>query len=90
MASFIEQLRPDELIITSQMFDHRARLRSYEIVAALRAAGVTARAYEQLGVYGIDADLPSPTTPELRRVLQSRGIALPADGVLQIEIRAPR
>ena len=37
MASFIERVQPDELIITSQMFDHRARLRSYEIVAALRA-----------------------------------------------------
>ena len=38
MASFIEQVQPDELIITSQMFDHQARLRSYEIVAAVRAA----------------------------------------------------
>jgi luciferase family oxidoreductase group 1 len=38
MASFIEQLRPDELIITSQMFDHPARLHSYEIVAAVHAA----------------------------------------------------
>jgi luciferase family oxidoreductase group 1 len=37
MASFIERVQPDELIITSQMFDHRARLRSYEIVAALHA-----------------------------------------------------
>ncbi|WP_448507155.1 LLM class flavin-dependent oxidoreductase [Immundisolibacter sp.] len=39
MASFIERVQPDELIITSQMFDHQARLRSYEIVAAVRAAG---------------------------------------------------
>ncbi|MBC7163339.1 MAG: LLM class flavin-dependent oxidoreductase [Immundisolibacter sp.] len=38
MASFIEQVRPDELIITSQMFDHPARLHSYEIVAAVHAA----------------------------------------------------
>nr|ART40280.1 K559 [uncultured bacterium] len=38
MASFIERVQPDELIITSQMFDHRARLHSYEIVAAVRAA----------------------------------------------------
>nr|ART37412.1 E129 [uncultured bacterium] len=38
MASFIEQVQPDELIITSQMFDHPARLHSYEIVAAVHAA----------------------------------------------------
>ena len=38
MASFIEQVRPDELIIASQIFDHRARLHSYEIVAAVHAA----------------------------------------------------
>ncbi len=38
MASFIEQVQPDELIITSQMFDHPARLHSYEIVAAVQAA----------------------------------------------------
>ena len=38
MASFIERVQPDELIITSQMFDHPARLHSYEIVATVRAA----------------------------------------------------
>jgi len=38
MTSFIERVHPDELIITSQTFDHRARLRCYEIVAAVRAA----------------------------------------------------
>ena len=37
MASFIDRVQPDELIITSQIFDHRARLHSYEIVAALHA-----------------------------------------------------
>ncbi len=37
MASFIDRVQPDELIITSQMFDHPARLHSYEIVAALHA-----------------------------------------------------
>jgi luciferase family oxidoreductase group 1 len=38
IATFIESMQPDELIITSQMFDHAARLRSYEIVAAVHAA----------------------------------------------------
>ena len=33
---FIEQTGADELMITSQIFDHAARLRSYEITAELR------------------------------------------------------
>jgi luciferase family oxidoreductase group 1 len=33
---FIERTGADELIITSQIFDHEARLRSYEIVAGLK------------------------------------------------------
>ena len=34
--AFIEQTAADELMITSQIFDHSARLRSYEITADLR------------------------------------------------------
>ena len=34
--AFIELTGADELMITSQVFNHSARLRSYEIVAALR------------------------------------------------------
>jgi len=37
MTAFIERTRPDELMLTSQIFDHSARLHSYEIVAGLRA-----------------------------------------------------
>jgi len=33
VASFIERMRPDELMITAQIFDHSARLHSYEIAA---------------------------------------------------------
>jgi luciferase family oxidoreductase group 1 len=36
LATFIERTRPDELMITAQMFDHSARLRSYEIAADIR------------------------------------------------------
>jgi luciferase family oxidoreductase group 1 len=36
IAAFIERTGADELMITSQVFDHAARLRSYEIVASLR------------------------------------------------------
>jgi alkanesulfonate monooxygenase SsuD/methylene tetrahydromethanopterin reductase-like flavin-dependent oxidoreductase (luciferase family) len=33
---FIDQTQADELMITSQVYDHAARLRSYEITAELR------------------------------------------------------
>ena len=33
--AFIAQHRPDELMVTGQIFDHAARLRSYEILSAL-------------------------------------------------------
>jgi luciferase family oxidoreductase group 1 len=36
LQAFIEQTGADELMITSQIFDHAARLRSYEITAELR------------------------------------------------------
>lgn len=35
LRSFIEQTKADELIITSQIFDHSARLRSYEITSEI-------------------------------------------------------
>ena len=36
LAAFIERTRPDELIIASQIYDHAAQLRSYEITAEVR------------------------------------------------------
>ncbi|HWJ34207.1 MAG TPA: LLM class flavin-dependent oxidoreductase [Steroidobacteraceae bacterium] len=36
LAAFIARTKPDELMITSQIFDHSARLRSYEIAADIR------------------------------------------------------
>ena len=38
LQAFIDRTRPDELMITSQMYDHAARLRSYEIAAEVRDA----------------------------------------------------
>jgi luciferase family oxidoreductase group 1 len=35
LESFIDQTRPNEIIIASQIFDHAARLRSYELVSRL-------------------------------------------------------
>ncbi len=36
LAAFVARTQPDELMITTQMFDHSARLRSYEIAADIR------------------------------------------------------
>jgi luciferase family oxidoreductase group 1 len=38
--AFIERTGADELLITSQIFDHAARLRSYEITASVRQAAM--------------------------------------------------
>jgi luciferase family oxidoreductase group 1 len=38
LAAFIERTRPDELMITAMIFDHAARVRSYEIAAEIRSA----------------------------------------------------
>ena len=60
-----------------------------QILQELRAAGVTATGYEQLGVEGIDADLPKPVPPRVRDVLTRHHLSVPSDGVLKIEITAP-
>ncbi|MBX3499017.1 MAG: LLM class flavin-dependent oxidoreductase [Alphaproteobacteria bacterium] len=44
LAAFIEETGVDEVMIASQIFDHRARLRSYEIVAGLREGMAAERA----------------------------------------------
>lgn len=38
MGDFIDRYRPDELMIASQTYDHRARLRAYEIAGDVRTA----------------------------------------------------
>jgi luciferase family oxidoreductase group 1 len=38
LTGFIADTRADEIMVTTQMFDHAARLRSFEIVAAVRDA----------------------------------------------------
>ncbi|MEO5795023.1 MAG: LLM class flavin-dependent oxidoreductase [Rhodoferax sp.] len=42
LQAFIEKTGADELMLTSQIFDHSARLRSYEIAAEVREEAVTA------------------------------------------------
>ncbi|UOQ95667.1 LLM class flavin-dependent oxidoreductase [Halobacillus shinanisalinarum] len=39
LQAFIEETQADELMITSQIYDHKKRLRSYEIVAEIKAEG---------------------------------------------------
>lgn len=49
LRSFIERTNVDELMITAQIYDHTARLRSYEIVAAARDALAQASAVQPAG-----------------------------------------
>jgi hypothetical protein len=60
-----------------------------QILDELRAAGVAATGYGQLGVEGIDASLPKPLPPQVRAVLARRHLTVPSNGVLRIEITAP-
>lgn len=59
-----------------------------QIAADLRAAGAEPNAYEQLGINGIDADLPHTLSPELRAALDRHRIPAPANGNLRIQITA--
>jgi hypothetical protein len=58
-------------------------------VDELRAAGVQAEGYEQLGVNGVDAELPRPVPVEVRAVLERHHIPVPTDGALRVQIHAP-
>jgi hypothetical protein len=79
-----EVMRGSEPVILHA--DDPAELKQ-RLLADLREAGVQAIGYEALGAQGIDADLPLPVSPAVRRVLSSQQIPTPEDGVLRIEIR---
>ena len=59
------------------------------LLAELRAAGGQATGCERLGVQCIDADIALPPTDAMSALLARYGIALPADGILVIEIVVP-
>jgi hypothetical protein len=61
-----------------------------QIVAELSAVGVQANGYAQLGIDGVDADLPLPVSADVQRVLASHQIPTPADGELRVEIVAAK
>ena len=63
-----------------------ARGLKQQLVADLQATGVSANGYEQLGVIGVDADLPRPLTADVRAALEKHRIAAPSDGILRVEI----
>lgn len=58
----------------------------HEILEALRAAGIGATGYERLGRQGIDAELPPSLPAPVAELLQRHHLAVPPDGVLQVEI----
>jgi hypothetical protein len=59
------------------------------LIQELKGAGVSATGYERLDRVGLDADIPLPVTPNVRRVLKQHQIPVPSDGVLVVEIHAP-
>jgi hypothetical protein len=38
LADFLKRTRPDELMVTNHIYDHAARLRSFQIAAEVRGA----------------------------------------------------
>jgi hypothetical protein len=78
---------PREQVIRIQSADPTAL--KMQILDELRAAGVRATGYEQLGVEGIDASLPEPVPPQVREVLTRHHLTVPSNGVLRVEIAPP-
>lgn len=62
----------------------------HQLIDALAKEGVKVTGYSRFGRYGIDADLPQNLTPSLRALLERNRIPVPGDGVLRVEIEAPR
>jgi hypothetical protein len=60
------------------------------LIQELKDAGVSAKGYERLDRVGLDADLPLPVAPNVRRVLEQHQIPVPSDGALVVEIHARR
>ena len=59
------------------------------LIRELKDAGVSANGYERLDRVGVDADLPIPVAPNVRRVLERHHIPVPDDGALVVEMHAP-
>ena len=83
---------PDATITARSAADPVVRLVAVDPLRAQRrlleqlaAVGISARGYEMLGRYGIDADLPRPLTAGQRALLAQYGFDVPVDQVLRVE-----
>ena len=56
-----------------------------ELTEELTAAGAHVTGFERLGRPGLDAELPRPLTPAVRRILEKHRLPVPADGELTVE-----
>jgi hypothetical protein len=65
------------------------RVLKLRLIQELKDVGVSAAGYERLDRVGLDADLPLPVAPNVRRVLERHHIPVPSDGALVVEIHAP-
>jgi hypothetical protein len=61
-----------------------------QLTEELTAAGVQVLGYERLGRIGLDAELQQPVSPPVAAILERHHIPVPTDGVLAVEIDAPR
>lgn len=61
-----------------------------QLVDELHAAGVEAIGYDRLDLSGVDAKLPTPLPEGARATLAKYAIAVPADGVIRVEITQSR
>ena len=61
-----------------------------QLVDELHAAGVEAIGYDRLGLSGVDAKLPAPLPAAARATLEKYAVAVPADGVVRVEITQSR
>ncbi|NRF72102.1 hypothetical protein HLB44_34475 [Aquincola sp. S2] len=68
--------------------DARPQARRDQLAVELEALGASVRRYERLGRFGLDAEWPSPLTPDASARLAQRGFVRGADGSVRIEIEA--
>ena len=71
LGAFAEQTGVDEIMVTSNIHDHAARLRSYEITAEVGAALAGGSAAQEAGASGVSARCDRATRPGGRLLRRS-------------------
>lgn len=79
----VQRAGPDGLVL---LRDADPAARRDRIADALQAAGAQVQRYERLGRQGLDAQWPLPASPALAQALASERLAMPAGGVLRLEV----